>query len=135
MDSLESNLWDLFKRHLPDNVDYQRIETGGTGKGVPDVNICDMGRDFWVELKMIDGNKIRKLKPEQIAWHWKRTRVGGKTWFLARKKTDKVDQIYLWSGHKGPDLLRTGIFTEGGTMWEAPFDWNAIVAAVLRRGT
>jgi len=36
----ESQLWTLVKENLPKDAHVQRIETGLTGKGVPDLNYC-----------------------------------------------------------------------------------------------
>ena len=48
----EKNLWLLMRTNLP-SIHLQRIETGMTGAGVPDVNGCAKGKEFWVELKEI----------------------------------------------------------------------------------
>jgi len=137
MSGPESSFWGLVKSHLPPDIDYQRIETGGTGLGIPDVNICDAGRECWVETKIVDGNRV-KLSPEQVAWHWRRTRVGGKTWILARKKQERangttIDDIYLWPGHRAPQVKEKGIHAEGGIVWSYPFQWNEIIRTILRR--
>ena len=46
----EKKLWLLVRDNLKD-FHLQRIETGMTGSGVPDVNGCYAGVEFWLELK------------------------------------------------------------------------------------
>ena len=41
----ESQLWTLVKENLPKDAHVQRIETGLTGKGVPDLNYCLNGKE------------------------------------------------------------------------------------------
>ena len=41
----EASLWQLLRENLSKEVHYQRIETGGTAKGVPDVNLCYRSRE------------------------------------------------------------------------------------------
>ena len=48
--SKEKNLWALLRDNIKE-VHWQRIETGMTGSGVPDVNGCAKGKEFWIELK------------------------------------------------------------------------------------
>tara|TARA_R110000824_G_scaffold64402_2_gene168250 strand:+ start:20478 stop:20888 length:411 start_codon:yes stop_codon:yes gene_type:complete len=130
MDKKESNFWNLLKAHLPKTIDTQRIETGSTGRGIPDVNMCKLGKEIWVELKVVKGRKVQ-LSPEQTAWHFRRTRAGGTTWILARDKVDgvrkgKYDKIYAWSGKYSVDVSGNGIDSENAIVWERPFDWDEI---------
>ena len=83
----ESQLWTLVKENLPKDAHVQRIETGLTGKGVPDLNYCQKGREIWIELKSIEGNKSQ-LSSFQIAWLYNRTKAGGKCFVLIRKKKE-----------------------------------------------
>ena len=85
----ESQLWTLVKENLPKDAHVQRIETGLTGKGVPDLNYCQNGKEIWIELKSIDGNKSQ-LSPFQIAWLYNRMKAGGKCFVLIRKKKEKM---------------------------------------------
>ena len=79
----ESNLWRLVRDRLP-KIHWQRIETGSTARGVPDLNGCFEGQEFWVELKAIRGNQLG-LTPMQISWLTQRTLHGGKCFVLGRK--------------------------------------------------
>ncbi len=92
----------LLKKHMPIEAHWQRIETGSTGTGIPDVNVCHLGQDIWIVLKLVKGRKV-DLSPTQVAWLTKRSRVGGVTWIMARHTYDgpkigKGDAIYLWPG-------------------------------------
>lgn len=134
MQTLEKTLWGLVKSHLPVGCDSQRIETGSTGRGIPDVNLCWMGRDIWVELKIVMGSRV-SLRPEQVAWAYRRTKAGGTVWILARDKFDGVrkgkgDRIFIWPGSCAADVLENGIKAEGCYIFDAPFDWDSVMAVL-----
>lgn len=121
----------MFKKHLPEKCDYQRIETGGTGRGIPDVNLCWRGIEIWVELKVVSGKKIN-ITAEQCAWHYRRVRSGGRTFIVARDKVDgvrkgKYDKMYVWSGTEAVNVQEKGIAAENCHIYEAPFDWEEIM--------
>ena len=132
--SAEKTFWSLFRSHIPKDCDVQRIETGSTGRGIPDINLCYQGYEFWIELKVVKGRSV-DLAPEQVAWHYRRTRAGGTTWIIARDKYDKVkkgkgDFIYLWHGDCVVKVKEKGIECPGHR-FSAPFDWAAIWAVLL----
>ena len=123
----ESTFWKLINKHLPAKCHVQRIETGSTGRGIPDVNQCHQGVECWVELKIVKGKQV-KLSPEQIAWHFRRARAGGTSWVIARDKADgvrkgKYDRIYVWPSSCVQGIFEKGIKCEGAFIFEAPFDW------------
>tara|TARA_R110000803_G_scaffold51850_1_gene106924 strand:+ start:219 stop:623 length:405 start_codon:yes stop_codon:yes gene_type:complete len=131
----EATLWKLFRGHLPRGAHAQRVETGGTGLGIPDINICCGGREIWVELKIVSGKQVR-LSPEQVAWHFRRTNAGGQTYVVARNKFDGVrkgkgDEIYVWPGSCAIAVQENGIQAEGGQMFTAPFDWDKIMQLIF----
>lgn len=82
--AIDGGLWPLIKAGLP-NWDFQRIETGGTGRGIPDVNGCLLGNEIWVELKGTDGWKPI-IRPEQVGWAERRTRAGGRVFLAVRRQ-------------------------------------------------
>ena len=134
----ESTFWKLINKHLPNKCHVQRIETGSTGRGIPDVNLCHMGMECWVELKIVKGKKV-KLSPEQIAWHFRRARAGGVSWIMARDKVDgvrkgKYDRIYLWPSSCVQEVFEKGIDCKGGFVFESPFDWVKLQAALFGGG-
>jgi hypothetical protein len=53
----ESLLWKQLRVNST-GIHWQRIESGATASGIPDVNGCFEGREIWVELKVVRGNKI-----------------------------------------------------------------------------
>jgi len=133
--SNEATFSKLVKSHLPVGAHWQRIETGGTGTGIPDVNLCYEGKEIWIELKLVKGKRI-DLSPTQIAWHMKRTKAGGRTWILARHTYDGVrigkgDKIYLWEGNQAKALKELGMNCENSLTWEAPFDWEDIMKNIF----
>ena len=77
----EKTLYQALKKNLP-RVHWQRVETGAISTGVPDVNGCWQGSEFWVELKIGVIQSV-KLSPQQCAWHMRRASSGGVSWIFA----------------------------------------------------
>jgi len=78
-----------------------------TGAGVPDVNGCAKGKEFWVELKEIhSGNKLT-LRPMQISWLAKRASYGGQVFVMARKN-DEIKLYHIDSLSGIQDLVKEG---------------------------
>lgn len=98
----DDGLRPLFRKHLP-HFDWQSVETGGTGRGVPDSNYCFGGVEGWVEFKSTDGWTVT-LRPEQIGWIARRTRCGGRVWIAVRRRTEggprspATDDLWLIPG-------------------------------------
>lgn len=59
---------------------FVRIESS-TINGIPDVNACMDGNEFWLELKSNDA-KNYGISKYQINWFLKRNRSGGKSFIL-----------------------------------------------------
>jgi hypothetical protein len=76
-----------FNRWVADRLLYdahiQRIETS-TGSGIPDMNICWHGREFWAESKVATPGGNVLLRPFQWAWLKRRQSHGGKSVILAQ---------------------------------------------------
>ncbi len=125
----EKNLWLLLRKNLP-QIHFQRIETGMTGAGVPDVNGCGKGKEFWIELKEIHaGNKLT-LRPMQISWLAKRASHGGQVFVMARKNNEiKLYHIDSLTGIK--DLVKEGYSSRSLLTLEIPYDWGALATALL----
>jgi hypothetical protein len=135
MNTLEKSLWKLLKGHLPKGCDYQRIETGGVGLGVPDVNVCLDGVETWLELKVVKGKRV-ELDSAQSTWHWRRVRAGGRVWILARDRYDlvrkgKMDRLYLWRGEDSHKVRDGGVEYPAFMTWDAPFPWSGIIPVLL----
>lgn len=117
------------RKNLPD-MHLQRIETGMTGAGVPDVNGCAKGKEFWVELKEIhSGNKLT-LRPMQISWLAKRASHGGQVFVMARKDNEiKLYHIDSLTGIQ--ELVEMGFKSKALLTLNIPYDWEALNTALL----
>lgn len=127
----ERDLWLLLKNNLTD-IHFQRIETGLTGSGVPDVNGCAKGKEFWIELKEIHRGKSLTLRPMQIAWMAKRSAVGGQVFVLARKQN--VIKLYHVDGLSGAKELQEnpkGFYQKSLVTLIKPYEWGNLYSALL----
>ena len=125
----EKNLWLLIRENLK-QIHLQRIETGMTGAGVPDVNGCAKGKEFWVELKEIHSGNALTLRPMQVAWLGKRAAHGGQVFVLARKNAElKLYHIDSLTGIK--ELVKGGFKSKALLTLEIPYDWEALNTALL----
>ena len=52
------------------------------GSGIPDLNICHMGCEAWVECKLTL-NRETILRKEQYAWGMRRGTAGGNVWVFS----------------------------------------------------
>ena len=125
----EKDLWRLIKVNLRD-IHLQRIETGATGSGVPDVNGCAKGQEFWIELKEIHSGNALTLRPMQVAWIAKRAQYGGQVFVLARK--NEVIKLFHVDGLLGAkELIDEGFKKKALVKLVPPYDWEALTAALL----
>jgi Holliday junction resolvase len=121
----ESLLWKQLRVNST-GIHWQRIESGATASGIPDVNGCFEGREIWVELKVVRGNQIG-LRPMQRAWLYTRASHGGECYVLAKKnKTIKVFKIPADIKHI--EALTWNSEAEYTT--DAPFNWPKVLAAM-----
>jgi hypothetical protein len=88
----EQNLWNSFKQALPKKSHWNRIENR-TGTGAPDVYLVMDGVACWVELKVINKNRVR-ISQSQIAWHLSHDRCGGLSFFLMRETGSKSALLF-----------------------------------------
>ena len=112
--SIDGGLRKIFRENLPD-IDWTSIETGSTGRGVPDSNGCKDGCEFWIEYKKADAWAVT-LRSEQVGWLTKRARFGGRVFVAIRRRTTAgpskgraVDELWLYSGADARRLLDGGI--------------------------
>ena len=75
----EAKLWLRIKK-LKLKAHFTRIESS-TLNGIPDVNVCDFGAHYWLELKSND-LKNCGLSKWQINWHCDRIISGGYVFIL-----------------------------------------------------
>lgn len=104
--AIDGGLWSLIHQHIAG--DFQRIELGAVGPGVPDINFCIDGVEGWIELKTTDTYTV-PFRLGQVAWAARRTRAGGRVLLLTRRihgggprKGDPVDELWV---HWGKDVL------------------------------
>ena len=101
---IDDGLRSIFHKHLPDGT-WQAIETGGTGRGIPDSNFCfPPGVEGWVEFKKTDTYRVSSVKPEQVGWIERRIRAGGRVFVGVRRRCQAgprkpaMDELWLWRG-------------------------------------
>ena len=90
----ESKLYQELRKALP-NVHFQRIETN-VGLGIPDVNGCCKGIEFWLELKVSSGTALR-LSKFQKSWIIRRGREGGRVFILRKALSERALKLYQWT--------------------------------------
>ena len=96
----ETVFWEEIRYNIK-NVHFQRIENL-IGLGIPDVNCCTQGCEFWLELRVGDG-RFPDLSKYQIAWHYRRYVVGGKSFIL--QKSLRRGQLELFEGGQVSDIV------------------------------
>lgn len=88
----EKDLWALIKRRElgQEECRWTRIENA-VGSGMPDINACIKGYEFWVELKCPKVHKrettpvfgsSHRLTPVQASFFYKQARAGGSCYLL-----------------------------------------------------
>jgi hypothetical protein len=116
----EAKLWHTVKKLSSSAVHWQRIETGGTGRGIPDINGCRYGVDRWVELKFIKAGFKIGLSAEQCGWHLKRAAAGGTTGVLVYKKSE--DRLYIANGRYAKAIIDHGLKAADPIWWYYDID-------------
>lgn len=123
---------------------WTTVETGATAGGVPDSNyLSNTGIEGWGEWKFTDANKVR-IRPEQIGWHLRRARYGGRSWIGIRKQHAggqrlgvAVDELWLVPGCYVDDLsvmgLECGHAIACGTGGPAKWNWKQARELLLGR--
>jgi hypothetical protein len=124
--SRDGNLRSLFRRNLSDFF-WETIECYSS-PGVPDSYFCRGGICGWVEFKKCEGNKIRSLTPEQVAWHMAHHRKGGRSFFAVRRERE----LLLFAGSRGPILAERGL--DGPSilgLWNQPWPWDQVANSLI----
>lgn len=105
----ETDLWHKLRDGTSQTgVHWTRVEAWSL-PGVPDVNGCLDGVDFWVELKVLttkSDKKFPKWRPHQIAWQTSRTSVGGLVWNLVHHLSS--NRLYFIRGDNLAKRLMDG---------------------------
>lgn len=94
----ETIFWEEIRNNVK-NVHFTRIENLSSF-GVPDVNCCSFGCEFWLELKVGDG-RFPDLSRYQIAWHYQHFVHGGKSFIL--QKSLRRGRLELFEGGQVSD--------------------------------
>jgi hypothetical protein len=126
---IDGGLRSTFSRAMPE-AQWTAIETGLTGRGVPDCEFCfPGGASGWIEYKLARGNVVR-VRPEQVGWVERRVRLGGRVFVAVRRD----DELLLYRGGAIRPLKVGGIpaalpwllggWGGGGGSWP----WDAIRA-------
>jgi len=108
----ESDLWKMVRRAW-DYAHLVRIESSSSF-GLPDINVCCNGKEFWVELKVAHGNYFT-LQPSQLAWTANRLKAGAKNLFILIGN-EKTKGTYLC---KSSELFRPGVVLNHGSVLKA----------------
>jgi Holliday junction resolvase len=123
----DGELRKIFRKHLaPRGFDLASIETGGSEGGVPDMNGCRGGVEFWCEMKRAEHWRC-KIRPAQVGWIERRLRAGGRV-FIAVRRDDT--ELWLYHGAAIRRLTDTrldmvpslGHWSGGAARW----DWDLI---------
>lgn len=142
---IDGGLRGLFRERLRRGVHWQSVETGGTGRGIPDSNFCILGGlEGWIEFKQTSGWAVT-LSPEQAGWHLLRWRHGGTTLIGTRRrhdggprKGDPVDELWLHEGRWARELRRDGLRSSDAValgVWSGGpgrWDWEGVREALER---
>jgi len=131
----DGGLSHLFINKIPGH--WQSVETWSTGRGVPDLNGCTDGVEFWVELKGTATNRV-DLWPEQIGWLERRSRAGGRCFVAVRfrclpgPRRVAQDTLFLFRGADARWLLKEGLRgPQPLGQWSQPWDWDAVRALLV----
>lgn len=136
--SVDGGLRGLFRDKLRVGWHWQSIETGGTGRGVPDSNFCVGGVEGWVEFKKTEGWTV-DLRTEQIGWLLERSVRGGRCFVVIRRKNQggprrgaSVDEVWIYRGAMARRLKLEGLRLQEGLIYHGtggPGEWNWVKIA------
>lgn len=118
----ETDLYRLIKRGLP-QVHWQRIETGRTGSGIPDLNGCYSGVEAWAELKVHPS----KLSSLQRNWLNARAKAGGNVWVVIGYPK-LMGMIEFLRPEPLPGGLRLAMAVQ------KPYDWSLVLMTMFDCG-
>lgn len=136
--SIDGGLRGIFHDHLRTGAHWQAVETGGTGRGIPDSNYCIDGVEGWVEFKHTSAWSVG-VRTEQNSWHRTRTARGGRTFFAVRRRHLggkirglPVDELWMCAGKystqlmneglRCPDICWLGVWSGGPSRW----NWDTV---------
>lgn len=101
--SREASLWVWLKKAIPifkHKLHMNRVENS-VMRGMPDVEGCMCGNQFWIELKVV-GTPARQytilkptFQPAQLPWLRRRTKAGGRAFVLLQVGSGRGARRYL----------------------------------------
>lgn len=125
----DGGLRSIFRQKVP-SWQWSSIETAGTSSGVPDSEFMSTeGVQGWIEFKKTHVFYVQ-VKPFQVAWLMRRTRMGGNAWIGVRRlphaaKYNGADELWLMSGNQAEALYNGGLNNVHALCWEGgPNSWN-----------
>lgn len=78
---------------FPPGTHAQRIESS-SGSGVPDINLCLDGHEFWIETKIQTPGGHVLLRPYQWAWISRRVAAVGRGYVVAESADSRI--VLIW---------------------------------------
>ena len=122
MKKRESKLWQRIKKHIT-KPHLIRVESN-TINGIPDINGCWKGKEFWLELKS-DRVGYPKLSKWQISWINKRIKHGGIVIICNEALLEKSLKLYRpLSAIRDPRLLKPSF------VFSFPVKWPTVQDAI-----
>lgn len=139
---MDDGLRTLFHDNLP-FVHWVAIESGLTGRGIPDSNGGYNGADFWVEYKWTEGWNC-PLRPEQVAWLFRRARQGCRAFIATRRhctagpKRPAADELWIHHGLYARELKAGGLRAVPPLMCAAGgprnWPWDEVIRVLTKGG-
>lgn len=139
--TVDAGLRAIFRDHLK-QVQWTSIETGGTGRGIPDSEFCFPGGvTGWIEFKAAEGWAV-DMRPEQVGWLARRARMGGAAFVAVRRQAPAgprrgpaVDELWLFPAGAAKTLKQQGLRGAAAPLgcWPggpAAWDWAAVTRAL-----
>jgi hypothetical protein len=122
MKKRESKLWQRIKSNLK-KPHLIRLESN-TINGIPDINGCWAGKEFWIELKS-DTVSFPKLSKWQVAWINKRILAGGIVIICKEALSQRSLKLYRpLSAFSCPKKLKPSF------VFSSPVPWSAFEDAL-----
>lgn len=74
--------------------DVTRVENS-ISSGMPDINACINGVEFWIETKIMDPKCRTLLRPYQYAWIMRRSVAMGRVFVISETR---MGDVHVWHG-------------------------------------
>lgn len=128
----DAGLRKIFRDAFP-MADWQAIESGGTGGGIPDSNFCMQGVEGWIEYKRALGWVVT-FQPMQVPWLMRRARAGGHVLIVVCQVRRDGDVLHIYHGSQALDLSVQGLRTcVPLARWRKPWPWSEVGGVVFTR--